>query len=198
MEIEKEAPEQEAGGFSNTYSTKKVDPASGEAVFQEAKRRLLDINHWKDYAGTGSAEFQLTDQHGNIVERDPATGDHFRINIPGPGNEAGNGYDWVRVEEVREENEESNIFCMTVRPAPDPGDNAGDTAHFFSDSATSTFTVSRKGDEVTVAVLGRNELPNTSVEKGTNKLRNAAVATGAITIFSKIQWKKLVNGILDF
>jgi hypothetical protein len=69
-------------------------------------------------------------------------------------------------------------------------------AHFFSDEATSNFIVQRRGLEVIAAVLGRNEKPNTGAEKIIDKARNTAVATGAVTAFSKLQWKSLVNGLL--
>jgi hypothetical protein len=46
------------------------------------------------------------------------------------------------------------------------------------------------------AVYGRNEKPNLDTEKLADKLRNAAVAAGAITAFSKLQWKSLVNGLV--
>jgi hypothetical protein len=45
-------------------------------------------------------------------------------------------------------------------------------------------------------VYGRNEKPNTDTETLSDKARNAAVAGGAITGFSKLQWKSLVNGLV--
>ena len=56
--------------------------------------------------------------------------------------------------------------------------------------------VKRENSKVTAAVYGRNEKPNTDVETAGDKARNAAIATGAITGFSKLQWKSLVNGLV--
>jgi hypothetical protein len=46
-------------------------------------------------------------------------------------------------------------------------------------------------------VYGRNEKPNTKAETAVDKARNTAVATGAISGFAKLQWKSLVNGLVN-
>ena len=56
--------------------------------------------------------------------------------------------------------------------------------------------VKREHTTVTAGVYGRNEKPNTKAETITDKARNTAVATGAITGFAKLQWKSLVNGLV--
>lgn len=198
MNLEINAPPQHEGGSSTTKATRSTTGSNADQLYEAARKRLCNVNHWKEFAGTGSADFLLTDEKGMSVKRDPKEGDHFRISIPGPGNEAGDGYDWVRVERISETTGKEKAFCITVRPSTDPMNENEDTAHFFKEQATSTFMVTLSNNEITVAVLGRNEVPNTDVESGGNMIRNAAVATGAITLFSKIQWKKLVNGILDF
>ena len=70
-------------------------------------------------------------------------------------------------------------------------------AHFYTDEATSNFIVKREGTKVTAGVYGRNEKPNVKTETIIDKVRNAVVGTGAVTAFSKIQWKALVNGLLE-
>ena len=122
---------------------------------------------------------------------------YFRINIPGPDNPEG-GYDWVKVESISEV-EASNIEeCnITVRPANDPVNLSNNVSHFFDEAATSSFIVRRNNMEVSVSVFGRNEIPNTEVESLSGKIRNKIVAVAAITGFAKIQWKGLVNGILN-
>ena len=87
-------------------------------------------------------------------------------------------------------------MLMRVRPATNPNNDRQDVAHFFSDEATSNFMVKREGTTITAAVYGRNEKPNTGAEKAVDKARNTAVATGAVSGFSKLQWKSLVNGFL--
>jgi hypothetical protein len=124
-------------------------------------------------------------------------GDHFKIDIPGPGSVTGEGYDWVQIEEIVEErDEQSDSIAIRVRPASNPRNEKSDVAHFFTNAATSNFIVKREGTKVSAAVRGRNEKPNTEAEAVIDKARNTAVATGAITGFSNYQWKSLVTGLL--
>lgn len=92
--------------------------------------------------------------------------------------------------------EEENCIGIRVRPATNPTNDRKDVAHFFDEETTSSFLVKREGKKVTVGVYGRNEKPNTNTETVVDKLRNAAIAAGAISGFSKLQWKSLVNGLV--
>lgn len=197
---ERMVPPQESGAETNTeHSTDAHDEAAARELFGQAKQRLLNVNEWEGICGAGSAAFQLTDASGKDVERTAQESDHFKIDIPGPGTLTGDGYDWVQIERIEEErdpsgNEES--ILMRVRPATNPTNDAGDVAHFFSEDATSNFIVKRSGLTVSAAVYGRNESPNTHMEKGIDKARNAMVALSAMVGISKIQWKSLVKGLL--
>ena len=191
-------PEQQSGVKTNTESS--VELASTEEAkffYEKVKQRLLQVNEWHHWAGSLTANFQLTDKDGKELDRPAQKDDHFKIDIPGPGPATGDGYDWVQVEAIEEseKNEEQSI-AMRVRPATNPNNNRKDVAHFFSDEATSCFVVKREGNTVTAAVYGRNEKPNTNTETTGDKARNAAIATGAITGFSKLQWKSLLNGLV--
>jgi hypothetical protein len=131
------------------------------------------------------------------MKRSPLPGDYFKIDIPGPGPATGDGYDWVRIEAVEEiNNPEVESVLVRVRPASNPQNANPDVAHFFSEEATSNFVVQRTGTRVTAEVHGRNEKPNTAAEALVDKVRNTAVAAGAMTAFSKLQWKNLVNGLV--
>ena len=187
-------PENEKGIETNTESSIELaSEAEANEFYGRVKQRLLDINHWHDFAGTATADFRVTDGKGNEVNRPPRKGDFFKITIPGPGTITGEGHDWVQVEAI-EENE--NEIAIRVRPASNPLNEREDIAHFFSDEATSSFVVKKDNNKVTAAVYGRNEKPNLDTEKVVDKLRNAAVATGAVSGFSKLQWKSLVNGLI--
>ena len=161
--------------------------------FEKVKQRLLHINNWQQYAGSATADFQLTDEKGNAVNRFPQKGDHFKIDIPGPGSKTGEGHDWVHIEAI-EENE--NFLGIRVRPSSNPKNEKEDVAHFFSEETTSSFIVKRESKKITAGVYGRNEKPNTNTETLTDKLRNTPVAAGAISGFSKLQWKSLVNSLV--
>jgi len=191
-------PEQQKGSESNNEeSVTLTNEEEAKAFYKEVKNRLLQVNSWQQYAGAATAEFILCNAEGGNVNRAPQTGDYFKIDIPGPGPVTGDGFDWVVVEAVDETHEKGvERTIIRVRPASNPTNNKGDVAHFFSEEATSNFIVERTGNKVTAAVLGRNETPNTSAEKVVDKARNAAVATGAVTAFSKLQWKSLVKGLL--
>ena len=196
---EKEAvPEQQTGVQTNTESS--VDFLSAEeakSFYEKVKSRLLQVNNWHQYAGKLTADFQLTDNAGNDVSRPVEKGDHFKIDIPGPGPGTGDGFDWVKVEAIEEkEGGDEQSITVRVRPATNPNNERKDVAHFFSEEATSCFAVNRTGNTVTAAVYGRNEKPNTNAETLADKTRNTAIASGAISGFSKLQWKSLVKGLI--
>jgi hypothetical protein len=191
-------PENESGLQTNTESSKDFDDArQAKEFYQIAKNRLLHVNEWQGLAGPATAAFQLTDERGKDLERVVQENDHFKIDIPGPGPITGEGYDWVKVEAIESyEGEAEEFTAITVRPATNPLNNKKDIAHFFNGEATSSFVVKREKNKVTAGVYGRNEKPNTNAEAATDKVRNTAVAAGAMSGFSKIQWKSLVNGFL--
>jgi len=200
--IDDTIPEQETGSKTDTHhSVTAPDELQAKALFVLAKERLQDVNHWKTYAGKASAVFSLTDDNGMEVDRKAAKGDHFRINIPAPGTEAGDGNDWVQIEAIEDKSNPGGIqeaFAIRVRPSSQPGKKGEDVAHFFKDDATSTFAVQRQGLKVTASVHGRNEKPNTTSEGIMDKVRNTVVAIGAMLGMSDTQWKSLVKGLLEY
>jgi len=191
-------PEQQSGIETNTEASMELGSAEETKIFYEkVKHRLLNVNRWQHWAGKLTADFKLTDKDGTEVNRLAEKGDHFKIDIPGPGPATGDGYDWVQVETIEEtEKEDKQSIAMRVRPATNPNNDRKDVAHFFSDEASSCFMVKREDNKVTAAVYGRNEKSNTDTETAGDRARNAAIATGAITGFSKLQWKSLVNGLI--
>jgi hypothetical protein len=191
-------PEQTTGIATNTESeTLLPDEDAAKRFFEVVRQRLLHVNGWQKLAGEATASFQLTDAAGEPVDRTPQPGDHLKIDIPGPGSQSGDGYDWVQIEVVEEEHEpDSDCQLIRVRPATNPTNDKADVAHFFSEEATSSFVVKREGTKITAGVYGRNEKPNTAAETIVDKIRNTTIATGAISGFAKIQWKSLVNGLV--
>ena len=194
-------PEQHTGGKSDNWFSIIADTDKGAvSLFKTAVERLLDVNNWSRLCGISSASFRLTDEKGTEVGRPIKAGDHFRIDIPGPGTVTGNGYDWVQIEKIEPHLNpcaEWEAIAITVRSAPNPLNEDEHTAHFFSEEATSTFLVKRDKKRVTAEVHGRNEKPNTTTVNTLDNLRNTVVGTAALTGFSDIQWKQLVKGILS-
>jgi hypothetical protein len=196
--VEDIIPEQQSGIETNTETSVEFNsPEEAKIFYQKVKRRLLNVNDWQGLAGTLTADFQLTDKEGKEVNRTAEKGDHFKIDIPGPGPVTGDGFDWVRVEAIEEKEEEDmQSIALRVRPAANPNNKIKDVAHFFSVEATSCFMVKQEKNTVTAAIYGRNEKPNTDTETIVDKARNTAIATGAVTGFAKLQWKSLVNGLV--
>jgi hypothetical protein len=196
--VEDIIPEQQSGIETNTETSVEFNsPEEARTFYQKAKHRLLHVNDWHGFAGTLTANFQLTDKEGKEVNRAAVKDDYFKIDIPGPGPVTGDGFDWVRVEAIEEKEEEDRqSIAIRVRPASNPNNERKDVAHFFSVEATSCFMVKREKNTVTAAIYGRNEKPNTDTETIVDKARNTAIATGAVTGFAKLQWKSLVNGLV--
>jgi hypothetical protein len=192
-------PESFKGIKTDTFSERKFASVNeAEEAYQVFRGRLLQVSEWKKWSGTGTADFTLTDSSGRHVNREVQQGDFFRISIPGPGSDAGEGYDWVEVLAVTElEDHDYEQVAIKVKPAANPADDSDDTAHFFDSDASSTFIVKRQGDQIFAEVHGRNEKPNTDTSSLTDKVRNTLIALGAIAGASKFQWKSLTNGLLQ-
>jgi hypothetical protein len=195
-------PEHEHGAkktLKHSYSAESVEDA--EELFIVAKDKLLDVNNWNRTAVSVSADFELTDPHGKLLNRKAHKGDYIKINLPAPGSKTGEGYDWVRIEQITYDDypdEHTESIMMQVRPASAPTNENEDVAHFFKDDATSSFIIERHGKLLTVHYYGRNEIPNTEAENTMDVVRNAAVAAGAIIGLSDVQWNNLIKGFLSF
>lgn len=192
-------PQKEGKQVDIVEKIKASNPEEARSLFIKSKKKLFDVNHWSDISEGLSASFVLTDQYGTPKNGIPVAGDHFRINIPGPGSSAGGGYDWVRVE-MAEDHSDPEADCewalIKVRPSEDPSKKEG-VAHFLEEKATSSFIVKRENNNLTAGVHGRNEKPNTEAEKLSDKVRNTVIGIGAVAGFAKIQWEKLVKGLLN-
>lgn len=192
-------PAQEEGSKINVDSsidTKNIEEA--KSLFEIAKSRLLDVNNWQKLTGKLLANFQLTDQSGNPTFSPIQEGMYFKIDIPGPGTNAGEGFDWVTVEKIEEYNApDIESIGIRVRPALNPLSTNKDIAHFYSREATSTFTVTREMRKVTAAVYDRNTKTNKDSDQLSDQLRNAIVGMSGIISFSRIQWKSLTNALIE-
>lgn len=193
-------PAQYTGEATTTSETKElVHEEAAITFFKTAVDRLLEVNQWAALSGGMSSEFQLTDLSGKPVAGRAETGMYIRIDIPGPGTNAGKGFDWVKIEQKEHVmlNEHQEVYFIRARPAEHPIQKSAGIAHFLRKEASSSFVLVRNGSEITATVYGRNEVPNTQTTDIGDKIRNAIIgATGAIGI-SKLQWKALVKGLLE-
>ena len=162
--------------------------------YLSACKKLMQINNWGKIGETIlKTEFSLCDENGLDVKRLPQINDFIKINLAGPGSKSGDGFDWVQIEEIITKNDSDDIEfnSIKVRPAGCPLNESTCIAHFFDAAATSTFIVSKKQNEVTAEIHGRNEEPNKSTAHLADNVRNILVATAAAAMFSDVQWKKL-------
>ncbi|MBW8684980.1 hypothetical protein [Chitinophaga rhizophila] len=193
-------PVQYTGEETETSSQKVADSEQAAiAIFERAVKRLKQVNEWGNMCGALSSSFQLVDKQGEEINDAANPGMFIRIDIPGPGNSAGKGYDWVSIEQVEEIqlNEQQQLFFIRARPCGHPQQQNAGTAHFLKEEATSSFVVSRDDTQVIATVYGRNEVPNVTADDTVDKMRNALVGTGGAIGISKLQWKALVNGLLE-
>ncbi|HOY06384.1 MAG TPA: hypothetical protein PLO67_13330 [Saprospiraceae bacterium] len=199
-EHQENTPDQKEGiqkQFSETAAFDTVEEA--RQFFRVARERMLDVNNWQHISDGLSSTFLLRNAHGEPVgHRLPEVGDYMQIDIPGPGPQAGDGHDWVRVEAV-EDNQSATadeMMLMRVRPAASPLNLQGEVAHFLDDRATSTFVVFRIGSRVTAEVFGSDEVANTESSSLLDKVRNVATAVAAWLGFSDVQWNNLVKAVV--
>jgi hypothetical protein len=168
--------------------------------FKKVAERLLSINNWDEYTGTGSAKFTLTNNLGDELFGFAAEGFFISIDLPGPGPDAGSGLEWVMIEKIAADGNDKTAeeyLTMTVRPVPDPRKGGSEIAHFYTDASTSTFIARRDGRVVSAGAHGRNEAPNNNDVDLHDKIRNTAIALMARIGLSGMQWQKLVNGLIE-
>jgi hypothetical protein len=192
-------PPQFKGQEIEAEATKDLkDETDAKRLYNEAKKKLLDVNNWKKIAGAITANFQIIDEKGKVVNREVKKGDYLRIDIPGPGTKEGDGYDWVLVEELNEINKGSiQSVGFRVRPHENPFGKKNETSHFYSREATSSFIITRENLKVISWIIDRNLLPNTEPGSIADKVRDVAVGVSAIAGFSQIQWQGLADGLIE-
>lgn len=166
-------------------------------LYNQAKDKLLHVQQWGKLAGALSANFQLTDNNGKVVDRHVTKGDHFKVDITGPGSKVGESYDWVLVEDVKEVNEKNtDSIAITVRPSKNPEADNKNIAHFYSERSTSTFVITREENTVTASIYDRNIEPNSETKDPIDKIRNTIIGLSAEYGFSKLQWQALANALI--
>jgi hypothetical protein len=191
-------PHQKSGGFHDTESTRKYNNNEIDAKFSILKERLFSINKWEKYCGKASSEFRHFSKSGEPIDKIPQMGDLIRIGIPVPGSKEANGYDWVQITNImHRKKDQYESYLMLCRPTKVPCQDARYIAHFYGHSATSAFMIEKDGNILKAGIYGRNEKPNFNATF-IDKIRNLIIALGGIFGFSKIQWKVLTEGLLDF
>jgi hypothetical protein len=195
-------PPQQTGRQTDFIHEKKFDNLeAAHKAFQLAAGRMLSVNNWHVYAGAGSAKFSLCNNEGDEVEVMAEEGLFVSIDMPAPGPDAGDGLEWVIIEKLVSEGSAhtaEEYVLMTVRPVPDPRKANAEVAHFYKEVSTNTFIVRRDGLMLSAGAHGRNETPNNEQVDLHDKIRNTAIALMARVGLSGPQWKKLVEGVIEY
>jgi len=199
-------PEQNEGRALEAESTRLYqDSDAAKMAYLKARERLLHVNNWASLVEGVTGEFRLTESSGQMTEETARKGLMIRIDIPGPGTKAGDGYDWVIIEEMEEgSSQELDFLAFRVKPSKKPlgslFSNHGEEgiAHFYDPEASGTFVLYRTTNVVTCTIYDRNLKANTgAVSRVTDKLRNAVVGTTAAMGISGVQWQKLADAVVE-
>lgn len=191
-------PLQQKGSELDTQAIKDFNSEEeAKSFFELVKLRLQDVNNWHIVCGNTATVFKLTLPDGSPSFR-LEKGNLIQIDIPGPGTIIGGGFDWVRIEEIAESDklQEEDWFGFRVRPCPNPGSDNQSIAHFFSETATSTFMVRRNQNQVIAEMHGRNENSNVGSDKIVDGIRNVIVGWSAKMGLAYPQWQLLVKGLV--
>jgi len=195
------AIEEKGKGKNNELSfSLEVDSVShAKSIFFEARERLLHPDQWHALAGWASASFELMNRAGHKCDQPAHVHDYLRIRIPGPRSSAGDGYDWVMIEQLNDQHDMGTgieSIEMKLRPSANPADNTSRVAHFFKDSSTSTFLITRNGTKLSSFYFGRQEQINNRDADLKDKVRNTVIGLAAFAGVSEMQWHALIKGFL--
>ena len=175
-----------------TFCSQKNHPdhQTAQQAFASAREKVFDVNRWSDVSSL-TAGFVLHDAAGHPKPSGrPAVGDFIRLELPGPTPE-----NWVTVTQVVDEERKAGF---TARPCADPHENENRTEHFFTDESTSTFRVEWAGNTLTACQIGENErINNQNPEAGGRAVVNTVIATAGWLFYQKIQWKILMDYLVE-
>ncbi|TCC88070.1 hypothetical protein EZ428_20325 [Pedobacter frigiditerrae] len=190
-------PKQEIGSEMDAVSSISFETLEEAITFYIlAKQRLAAVSNWAKVCGTDATTFELLNALGS-APAELGEGNLIKIDIPGPGTGVGSGYDWVKIEKIESgETLNEQYFGFRVRPCANPEKPTAGTAHFFKDTATSTFLIRLSQNTVYAEMHGRNEVPNTEDASFFDGLRNMTVGYTAKIGLSYPQWKLLVDGLV--
>jgi len=193
-------PKQKKGTKSGAEETVVFENHRDAVLYYEIfKQRFLNINRWINYSKTTS--FQLTDLAGTSINEDEAKAGYLvKIKLPVAGTSTGKGYDWVKIEHITDEYDpmkDEALLGIRVRPTAAPGSDRSSTAHFYTEDTTSTFTLKRKGLEITAQESGRNDVYNLQPRNIWDKVRNFIVGIFSSAGGSHIMWKIFLKNILS-
>lgn len=176
---------------------KKVEASSRHeafVLFENAKKRLNDINNWQLLCGKTPAEFHLTDELGNLLNVSvPQTGNLIRVRCYDKGKDK---FIWYRIEEfIHEKNllkdtEDFGFKVILVSGPSEPQQN--------EEGITCTFMVTRSGCNVSAVEAERSRIVTQGGIPVFIQLRDKLQHVFSWINSSNQQWKSLINGVLHY
>ena len=91
-----------------------------------------------------------------------------------------------------------DAVVMQLQPAYNSSKPGSEIDLFFTAEASNTFVLYRDAAKIHLSLHGRNEVPNFKVSKTIKKIRNMLFAVLGILAVSKVQWKSLAHGLLNY
>lgn len=199
-ELNKLIPLQYKGKRSDTYSSLVLNELTNpDIAYKSIRHRLLDVNNWALYATLTNADFILLDNGGKKLNRQVAEADFIKVRFSRLQNIISVKHDYVRVTQLTTiPTIYGDAVVMQVKPTFNPSILGGEVDHFFTAAASNTFVLYRDKSKIFLSIHGRNEQPNYKVSKTSKKVRNLVFAFLGILAVSKVQWKSLAHGLLNY
>ena len=193
-------PRQLKGGCHDIVSmhcANTIDIAKDQ--FEQLQERLQSVNLWDTYSNKVKTKFVLFDPIKNQPTQELKIGNFIKIDIPGPGNPSGSGFDWTEIIDIQigKESEDHPFFAFTIKPCPAPDSNDETVAHFYNEESSNTFVVRKMGTCIYVEIHGRNQIENTSDAPLLDILRNKAVALGSKYGIGNLNWIGFASALLE-
>ena len=137
---------------------------------------------WHGLAGGLSASFSLESSVGNDAGRLAQINDYLQIDIPGPGPVAGNGYDWVKVENIAEhaDPDAEESMSITLKSDPDRRQPGKGVAHFLRKGPAPLLLLQGKGIRLSPPIMAVRNCRMIKAHRFPDKVRNTIVATGPL------------------
>lgn len=176
---------------------KKVEASSRHeafVLFENAKKRLNDINNWQLLCGKTPAEFHLMDTMGNrLNESAPQPGNLIRVRCYDKGKDK---FIWYRIEGfIHEKNllKDTEDFGFKVSLVSGPS-----AAEQIEEGITCTFVVTRSGCKVSAVEAERSRIVTKDGIPVLIQLRDKLQNVFSWISSSNQQWKSLINGVLQY
>ncbi len=176
---------------------KKVEASSRHeafVLFENAKKRLNDINNWQLLCGKTPAEFHLTDEMGNRLDASvPQIGNLIRVRCYDKGKDK---FIWYRIEAFMHEKnllKDTEDFGFKVVLVSGPL-----APQQPEEGITCTFLVTRSGCNVSAVEAERSRIVTRDGIPVLAQLRDKLQHVFSWISSSNQQWKSLINGVLQY